>query len=136
MPLEHFNDLLATARRQPEPQRLLLVFVSAELPVDASESERAAFERGEGGALAPVVCVGKRPEEIESFEALSRESEATGVQWQLLFVTTMSGRGGHPPNSDEDVQPMRLMVEQIRAGRIAHFLAVRRDGALVELART
>ena len=135
MSMQTFDDLLAAARQQPEPQRLLLVFASAELPVDATESERAAFERGLGGALAPVVCVDKRPEEIESFAALARECQATGVQWQVLFAAAMSGRGGHAPNSDEAVQPMRLMVEQIKGGRIARFLAVRKDGELVELAR-
>ena len=30
--IEHFDDLLRIARAQPEPQRLLLVFASADLP--------------------------------------------------------------------------------------------------------
>ena len=47
----------------------------------------------------------------------------------------MDGRGGHPPNSDEAVQPLQMMVEQVKGGRIARFLAVDRDGRLVELAR-
>jgi hypothetical protein len=135
MDLNHFDDLLATARNEPEPQRLLLVFAAAELPRDASAAEREAFERGEGGALAPVLCVDKRPEEIASFEALRQESAATGIDWQIAFVAALSGRGGHPPNSDEAVQPLRLMVEQIKGGRIARFLVVRPDGHLVDLAR-
>jgi hypothetical protein len=47
----------------------------------------------------------------------------------------MQGRGGHPPNADEAVQPLRMMTEQIRAGRIGQFLAVGRDGRLVSLER-
>ena len=48
MPLHDFSDLLQAARQQPEPQRLLLVFAAAELPRDASDEEKARFERGEG----------------------------------------------------------------------------------------
>lgn len=135
MPLENFDDLLAEARRQPEPQRLLLVFASAELPPDASTAEREAFARGEGGALAPSVCVDKSPEDIASFAALAEEARTVGVRWDLLFVAAMSGRGGHPPNSDEAVQPLRMMVEQIKSGRIARFLSVDAQGRLVQLQR-
>ena len=53
--MEHFDDFLAAARGQTEPQRLLLVFARAECPPDATPAEREAFERGEGGALAPAV---------------------------------------------------------------------------------
>jgi hypothetical protein len=135
MRMDHFDDLLAAAARQPQPQRLLLVFARAECPPDATAAERAAFERGEGGALAPAVCVDKLPEEIASFAALREESRAALPDWRILFVAAMDGRGGHAPNSDEAVQPLRMMVEQIKGGRIGNFLAVDRDGALVSLAR-
>ncbi len=132
--MQHFDDFLAAAGGQPEPQRLLLVFARAECPPDATAAERAAFERGEGGA-APAVCVDKLPEEIASFAALLEESKAAIPDWRILFVAAMDGRGGHPPNSDEAVQPLQMMVEQVKGGRIARFLAVDRDGRLVELAR-
>ncbi len=135
MSLENFDDLLAESRRQPEPQRLLLVFAQAELPPDASDAEREAFERGEGGALAPSVCVDKLPEEIGSFSVLVDEADTIGVNWDVLFVAAMGGRGGHAPNSDEAVQPLRMMVEQIKGGRIARFLCVDRQGQLVQLQR-
>ena len=131
--MQNFADLLAAARAESEPQRLLLVFAAAELPRDATPAEREAFERGEGGALAPTVCVDKRPEEIADFAALMAESEHTGQRWDILFVAAMSGRGGHPPTSDEAVQPLRMMVEQIKGGRIGRFLAVDREGDLVSL---
>ncbi len=133
--MQHFDDFLAAAGGQPDPQRLLLVFARAECPPDATAAERAAFERGEGGALAPAVCVDKLPGEIASFAALLEESKAAIPDWRILFVAAMDGRGGHPPNSDEAVQPLQMMVEQVKGGRIARFLAVDRDGRLVELAR-
>ena len=135
MDMDHFDDLLAAASRQDQPQRMLLVFARAECPLDATAEERAAFARGEGGALAPAVCVDKLPAEIASFAALLEESKAAIPDWRILFVAAMDGRGGYPPNSDEAVQPLQMMVEQVKGGRIAQFLAVDRDGSLVSLAR-
>jgi hypothetical protein len=54
MDISHFNHLLAAAREQSEPQRLLLVFAGASLPAGATAEPRARFESGESGALAPV----------------------------------------------------------------------------------
>lgn len=134
--MDHFDDLLAVARSQTQPQRLLLVFTRAECPPDADASQRAAFKRGDGGALAPMICVDKLPEEIASFEALRDEAAGAISDWRILFVAAMEGRGGHAPNADEAVQPLRMMVEQIKGGRIARFLAVDRDGLLVSLSNS
>ena len=133
MSIHDFSGLLHAAHQQPEPQRLLLVFAAAELPGDASAAEAASFRRGEGGALAPVVCVDKLPGEIDSFAALLDESQRTGVAWDILFVASLPGRAGLAPNADEAVQPLRTMVEAIKDGRIDGFIAVTRDGSLVRL---
>ena len=134
--MQTFDDLLLTARQQIEPQRLLFVFATAELPADATEAERVMFEAGHGGALAPNVCVDKLPDEVASFAALKEQSQAALSHWDILFVSAMDGRGGIAPNSDEAVQPMQMMVEQIKGGRIARFVAVDREGLLVELDRS
>jgi hypothetical protein len=136
MILTDFSDLLAMAKQQIEPQRLLLVFSSAELPVDADAGQKEAFARGEGGTLAPVLYVDKRPEEIQSFDALVAESSQTGLHWDILFVAAMSGRGGIAPNEDEAVQPLKMMVEAVKGGRIGQFAAIDRQGLLVELIRS
>lgn len=133
MTLDTFTDLLQAARQQPEPQRLLFVFAAAELPRDATAEERVLFERGEGSSLAPRLCVDKAPGEVESFAALREESTRTGIDWDILFVAAMSGRANLAPNADEAVQPRRMMVEAIKAGRIGEFLAVSRAGELVQL---
>jgi hypothetical protein len=133
MSLHDFSDLLQAARQQPEPQRLLLVFTAAELPRDPTPEEIASFERGEGGALAPVVCVDKLPEEIANFAALLDESRQAIADWDILFVASLPGRGGFAPNADEAVQPLQMMVEAIKGGRIGEFLAVNREGELVQL---
>ncbi|MDX5299591.1 MAG: ribonucleotide reductase subunit alpha [Gammaproteobacteria bacterium] len=126
-----FDDLLSAARQQPEPQRLLFVFVGAELPEDATEEEKARFESGEGGALVPVVCVDKGLDELEDFEQLAEESRHTGKEWVMVFAAGMSGRAGIAPSSDEAIQPLNMMVEAIRLGHIGQFLAFDREGDVV-----
>jgi hypothetical protein len=135
MSIQTFSDLLAAACSQREPQRLLLVFAVAELPRDSSGDERAAFQRGEGGALTPVVCVDKLASEIGSFEALMRESREALSRWDILFIAALDGRAGVAPNSDEAAGPLRMMVESIKAGRIANFITVDSHGELVSLQR-
>lgn len=136
MNIRTFSDLLEAAHAQPEPQRLLLVFAIAELPPDGTEQERASFQRGEGGALTPVVCVDKLASEIGSFEALEIESRQALSRWDILFVAALDGRAGVPPNADEAAGPLRMMLESIRVGRIANFLAVNRSGDIIELQRS
>jgi len=57
MNISSFDDLLRAAREQPEPQRLLFVFANAVLPEDSTPEQRARFEAGESGALAPLMSV-------------------------------------------------------------------------------
>jgi hypothetical protein len=135
MTIQTFTDLLSAAQSQREPQRLLLVFAVAELPRDSTATEKAAFERGEGGALTPVVCVDKLASEIDSFDALKAESRNAISRWDILFIAALDGRAGVAPNSDEAAGPLRMMVESIKAGRIADFIAVDSGGELVRLQR-
>jgi hypothetical protein len=51
-----------------------LVFAGAELPADASTVQRAQFDAGEGGELAPLMCVDKSAADLQSFDVLSAEA--------------------------------------------------------------
>ena len=132
--ITNYQDLIQATREQAEPQRLLFVFCRAELPDDASPEEKAAFERGEGGALTPVICVDKTPDEAPDFNVLAQESEATGQPWDMVFVAAMSGRGGIAPSSDEAQQPLTMMVEGIRMGHIGNYLPLNGQGEAISLA--
>lgn len=132
--ISNYQDLIQASREQAEPQRLLFVFCRAELPDDASAEEKAAFERGEGGALTPVICVDKTPDEAPEFNVLAQESEATGQPWDMVFVAAMSGRGGVAPSSDEAQQPLTMMVEGIRMGHIGNYLPLNGQGEAISLA--
>ncbi len=131
--ISSYRDLIETSRSQQEPQRLLFVFCRAETPDDASAEEKAAFERGEGGALTPVICVDKTPDEAPDFKALADESRATGQSWDVVFIAAMSGRGGMAPSTDEAQQPLTMMVESIRLGHVSNYLPLDADGNAVNL---
>ncbi|MCK2150594.1 MULTISPECIES: ribonucleotide reductase subunit alpha [Marinobacter] len=128
-----YSDLIQATRSQHEAQRLLFVFCRAELSDDATAEEKAAFERGEGGALTPVICVDKTPDEAPDFAALAEESKSTGQPWDVVFIAAMSGRGGVAPSSDEAQQPLTMMVESIRLGHIGHYLPLDSNGNAVSL---
>ncbi len=97
--ISSFDDLLRAARQQPEPQRLLFVFAGAELPDDSTPEQRARFAEGGGGALAPLMCVDKSADELDTFSALVDESRAAGPEWAIVFVAGLAGRAGRAPTS-------------------------------------
>lgn len=133
MTLNTFQDLLIAARAQPQPQRLLFVFAGAELPADATAAQRAAFDRGQGGALAPLMCVDKTPQELPDFGTLVAEAAQFGQPWAIVFAAAMSGRDGAPPTSTDADAPLQRMVEAIKAGRLDGLLPFNRDGLAVSL---
>lgn len=134
MQIASFDDLIAAARQQPEPQRLLLVFTRAELPDGASAAERAGFASGRGGALVPHCCVDKSPHEVQDFAALAEEARAFAPDWAITFVAALSGRGGQPPAEADIGRALDRMVEAIKAGRLDGLMPVDRRGRAVRLA--
>ena len=133
MTLTSFDDLLQAARQQPQPQRLLFVFAGASLSADADATQRERFAAGHGGELAPLMCVDKTPEELDSFSVLLEESRQFGQDWAIVFVAALDGRNGRSPSSEEASVPLQRMVEAIKAGSITAFLPFDRHGQPVQL---
>ena len=123
-----FDDLLLAARQQPEPQRLLFVFAGAELPEDSTPDQRTRFDAGAGGALIPLMCVDKGPEELRTFSELVEESCAMGPDWTIVFVASLAGQDGRAPTSKSAEAPLQSMVEAIRAGGHRSFIPFDRSG--------
>ena len=90
MNISSLDDLLTAARAQTRAQRLLFVFAKAELPPESSPAQQAQFLAGQGGALVPVMCVDKTPDELTGMAQLLQESQGLGVAWTVVFVTTLS----------------------------------------------
>jgi hypothetical protein len=126
MNIENFNDLLKAARAQALPQRLLFVFAAVELPEDSTPQQRADFEAGQGGALVPLMCVDKAPEELASFDSLVDEARQFGKTWALVFAAATDG--------DAD-KPLQAMVEAIKRGEISAYIPFDSRGETVHLGR-
>ena len=127
-----FDDLLRSAREQPEPQRLLFVFATAGVPDDATAQERTRFEANQGGTLTPLMCVDKAPDELTSFETLLEESRQFDHAWHIVFVAAMSGTDDAGPTSLEAEAPLQRMVESIKSGSIGGFIAFDVQGQPVQ----
>lgn len=123
-----FDQLLAAAAAQPQPQRLLFVFTAAELPDDATPMQRQRFEAGEGGALTPLACVDKEPAELSSFAALVEEARQATPAWQVVFIAGLSGQNGEPPSDGQVDSALGAMVEGVRTGRLDTYLALDPQG--------
>ena len=133
MEIQHFDDLLRSARAMPDAQQLLFVFAGAELPADATAQQRADFEAGHGGELAPMMCVDKSAAELQSFDALAAEAAMAGPAWAIVFSAALSGRGAQAPSAGDVDAALLKMVESIKAGRIDGLLPFDRAGAPVRL---
>lgn len=133
MDISTFDDFLLAARQQPEPQRLLLVFAGASLPPDASAAQRAEFEAGEGGELAPLMCVDKDPHALASFASLVIEAETLGPPWMLVFAAALAGRAPLPPSESQVEAALQQMVQAVRGGDLARYLPFDRRGFAVHL---
>lgn len=129
MNIEHFDDLLAMARVQREPQRLLMVFTTAECEDDATPAQRAAHAAGEGGVLRPLMCVDKDPAELADFEALAAEASQAGPAWQLMFTAALAGR-----TTDSEIQRMlELLVKRVETGEFGGLVSFNTAGEAVVL---
>jgi hypothetical protein len=133
MNISSFDDLLQAARQQTEPQRLLFVFASAELPQDSTELQRQDFLAGQGGSLKPVMCVDKALDELNSFFDLVEESHQFGGDWRIVFVAALSGISGIAPTPEAAEKSLQHMVEAIKAGTLGSFIPFDRQGLPVVL---
>ncbi|MEO8507710.1 MAG: ribonucleotide reductase subunit alpha [Betaproteobacteria bacterium] len=134
MDITNFDDLLLAARGEPEPQRLLFVFAGAELRAGATAAQRAQFDAGEGGELAPLMCVDRSAAELSGFSALAAEAALAGPPWAIVFTAALSGRYGIAPTSVDAEAPLQHMVDSIKAGRLDGMLPFDRHGDPVQFA--
>ncbi|MCE9659579.1 MAG: ribonucleotide reductase subunit alpha [Burkholderiales bacterium] len=131
MTISGFDELLQAARSQAEPQRLLFVFATAEMPEDATPAQRAAFDAGEGGTLTPLMCVDKAPAELASFAELAAEAGGFAQGWDIVFVAALSGSAGREPTSLDAEAPLQRMVDAIKTGRLGGFIPFDGQGETV-----
>ena len=129
-----FDDLLLAAKAQEQPQQLLFVFAGAELPPDATMEQEAQFHAGEGGELAPRMCVDKLASALPDFDALAEEASHAGPPWAIVFAAALSGRNGAPPSAGDTARALQKMVDAVKSGRLDGMLPFNRAGLPVQLA--
>jgi hypothetical protein len=134
MDITSFDDLLLAARQQRAPQQLLFVFAGAELPADANDAQRADYEAGLGGELAPLMCVDKAAAALAGFDALCSEAARAGPPWAIVFAAALSGRDGRPPSAADTDAALQHMVAAVQGGRLDGMLPFNRAGEPVHLA--
>ena len=128
MIISSYDGLIAAAKQQLEPQRLLFVFTRVELPEEHSDIEAEKFHAGQGGNLVPVVCVDKALNELGSFSELVEESKQTCPDWKIVFVACLDGKNGMMPTSSDADIPLQTMQTNILTGMVAGYLAYDREG--------
>ena len=126
-----FDDLLAVARSQPQPQTLLMVFVDVELPPEASPQERARFDQGQGGALTPRMCVDRALTELRDWPSLVAEADRQSGDWRMVMVGALSGVGDRAPQDEVIGQALNRMVMAIHQGQIQGLIPFDRRGQAV-----
>jgi hypothetical protein len=87
------------------------------------------------GALVPLMCVDKSPQELESFAALAAEAELMGQKWGMVFAAALSGTIGQPPTSVDAEVPLQRMVEAIKSGNIDGYIPFDHQGLPVQLSQ-
>ncbi len=129
--IANFDDLLNAARQQEQPQRLLFVFVTTELPDDATPEQRKNFEANQGGALAPIMFADKSPNDISGFADLLQESEQFKHNWRIVFVSSLSGIVGNEPSAPAINHWLEIMVANVKAGLLGGYIPFDRDGEII-----
>ena len=131
--ITNYESLLSVASQQPEPQRLLFVFLRASLPDDQGEEAVNRFHSGQGGALQPIMCVDKTLSELSTFSALVAESERIEKDWQIVLVAGLAGRNGVAPSSDDAEEPLKMMLHTVEnGGDLSKYMAFDREGTPVQ----
>jgi hypothetical protein len=126
-----FDDLIEAALTQSTPQTLLMVFVDVELPPDASAQERADFERGQGGALTPRMCLDRDSSQLSGWSSLVSEADRQSPEWRMVMVAALSGYASDLPKAEAIEQHLNHMVMSIHQGQIQGYIPFDRQGQTV-----
>jgi len=123
-----YQELLAMAEQQEQPQRLLFLFAQPE------GNNPKKSKKHQKGHLTPIMCVDKLPDEVKSFSALVEEADKIEKNWQFVFISGLSGENNLAPTT-EDAEPyLNRMTSDLMTGQnIARYLVLDREGQPIEM---
>ncbi len=130
--IRSFDDLVRTGLAQGTPQRLLLVLLRAEPEGDAQEPEKDVIHGH--GALSPVMATDIELTDQVRLDVLAEEADSLGHPWDLLLVSSLSGKGGRLATSEEAAPYLQEMAEAVMRGRdLSRYAVFDRSGSPVVL---
>ncbi len=122
-----FKKLIDAAKNQPEPQRLLMLFVQA-------DRENKAKKKKSRGTISPVMCVDKLPEELSTFTNLVKEADGISSEWNMVLMAGMNGEGGQPPSAEEAEPLLNRMANDVAMGQdLSRYFILDRKGNQIEV---
>lgn len=128
-----FDELLELALQQPDAQRLLLVLLRAEPEDEGTQHGDGDAIEGKG-TLQPVMATDREVDEELRLDALVEEADQSGLQWDLILVSSLSAAGGRMPTAEEADPHLKQMAEAVEAGAdLSGFAVFDRAGSPVEL---
>lgn len=126
--MSHFENLLNTAKNEPQPQRILFLFAKA---IDQAGVMRADCQ---GGRIEAVMCVDKSPEDLSTFKSLVAEADQQSVNWNLILTSTLSGNGGQNPSDSEILTALQKMSNIFaKQEDLSQFIVWNRQEEIIEV---
>ncbi|MCP5464654.1 MAG: ribonucleotide reductase subunit alpha [Deltaproteobacteria bacterium] len=124
-----FDSLIEAAKKEPQPQEFLFVFLRSVLPENATPSQIQKFHKNEGGMLLPIMQVHKSVDELSSFKDLVDESLTYSEEWQIVLTGCLSGLNGQRPEGEIINEHLNTMIDSVKKGlSLSKYLAFNRDG--------
>lgn len=130
--IESFDELIALARAEPDPARLLTVLVKAEV---AYRRQRDTAEpMVDEGCLVPVMVRDWPVTTSLSLAEITKTADAVESSWQFLMTAVMPGRSGQPPSSAACEPHLERMARALMIGEgLQDFIFFDRTGEPVSI---
>ena len=123
-----FSDLLSMANEQPDPQRLLFLFASAQA------SKKSKKRDDKKGTIEPTMVVDKLPEELSTFSELVKEADSINKKWDFVLIASLGGQMKMPPSTEEAEPYLNKMTDDVMSGKnIRQYVVFDREENPIEL---
>ncbi|SDZ85536.1 ribonucleotide reductase subunit alpha [Microbulbifer marinus] len=123
----NFQKLISAAQNQPQPQRLLFLLAKAERNNNPKKSTAK-------GAITPVMCVDKLPEELTSFADFVTEADGIDTSWNMILIAGLNGENGQAPTTEEAEPLLNKMANDLMQGQdLSRYLILDREENQIEM---
>ena len=123
----NFQKLIGAAQNQAQPQRLLFLLAKAERNNNPKKSTAK-------GAITPVMCVDKLPEELTTFADFVAEADGIDTSWNMILIAGLNGENGQAPTTDEAEPLLNKMANDVMQGQdLSRYLILDREENQIEM---